>query len=215
MKQPSPLKIALVVLLSWVLAACGGGAGGGAGGFGETEEEPVVDPSTNLILTLTLVDVLGEPIDPPNLDADTPGTLKATVTNGEVEGVIVLFATDLGDLFPASGLTDINGVTTASLTAGSTPGAGQATATIQVDGQSFDSDSLTFSTLGNAGDTDITLTLTFTDATPGDEANIVTNSEPSTLDILVADAAGTPLPNRTMDVTTNPGSTGNGCLSGT
>jgi hypothetical protein len=165
--------------------------------------------SSSLNISLALIDTAGNPIDPPDIDADTPGILQATVTDtlGGVEDIIVFFEASPGDLFPLSGLklTDANGIATASLTAGSTPGAGDASATIQIDGQSFDADTLTFSTLGNAGDTIIAVTLNFNDATPGNNSNIITNSEPGTLSITVEDDSGTNLPNRTASITTTLG----------
>lgn len=165
--------------------------------------------SSSLGIALALIDSAGDSIDPPNIDADNPGILQATVTDtlGGVQNIIVRFTADTGDLFPTSGLklTNANGIATASLAAGSDPGAGIARAIIEIDGQQFDSDSLNFSTLGNAGDTAITVTLTFSDATPGNSSNIVTTSEPGTLNIQVEDSASADLPNRTAVITTTLG----------
>jgi len=162
--------------------------------------------SSDLSIELVLVDAAGTAINPPDIDADNPGILKATVTDGLVglENTIVQFSVTNGDLFPASDLTNADGVATASLAAGSVPGAGTATATFEVGGQTFESE-LNFSTLGNAGDTVIALSLAFSDATPGNDSNIVTTSEPGSLTIQVEDTGGSDLPNRTASITTTLG----------
>ncbi|MDK1023677.1 MAG: hypothetical protein QGD92_05530, partial [Gammaproteobacteria bacterium] len=183
-------------------------------------DEPITgEGSTSLTIALSILDESAVALDPPNLDADTPAILSAIVTDisgDPVKNVVVQFSAELGDLFPTSGLalTDLLGVATASLNAGSVPGAGAATATVIIAGQSFDSDSLTFSTLGNAGDTAIVLALTFDDATPGIQSNIITLSEPGTLNISVEDPGGISLPNRKVSITTNLGSLQSGTSSG-
>lgn len=148
-----------------------------------------------------------------SIDADNPGVLQATVTDATgaaVENTVVEFATNgIGDIFPIGGsaLTNASGIATVALNAGSTPGAGQATATLLIDGGRFNTDTLTFQTLGNAGDANIVVTLTFTDATPGNGTNIITVNDPATVGILVEDDAGNNLPNRTATITTSLGTT--------
>ncbi len=147
-----------------------------------------------------------------SIDADNPAVLFATVTQPDGSpsvGTVVQFELGggIGDLFPANGLalTDSSGLVSVALTAGSVPGASSATATIVISGNTFNSDSLTYSSLGNAGDAAITVTLTFNDATPGNGSNIITTSDPATISILVEDDEGTNLPNRTAIVTTTLG----------
>jgi protocatechuate 3,4-dioxygenase beta subunit/5-hydroxyisourate hydrolase-like protein (transthyretin family) len=168
--------------------------------------------SSNLNIVLALLNGSGTTFTG-SIDANNPGVLQATVTdaNGNaVESAVVEFVTDgVGDVFPVGGsaLTNAAGIATVALNAGSTPGAGQATATLIIDGGRFNSDSLTFNTLGNAGDATIVVTLTFTDATPGNGTNIITVNDPATVGILVEDENGNNLPNRTAAITTSLGTT--------
>ncbi|MFT7243002.1 MAG: hypothetical protein ACI82A_000344 [Candidatus Azotimanducaceae bacterium] len=146
-----------------------------------------------------------------SIDAESPGVLQAAVTDATgvaVANTVVEFTTDgVGDIFPIGGsaLTNTSGIATVALNAGSNPGAGQATATLIIDGGRFNTDSLTFQTLGNAGDAVIVTTLTFTDATPGNGTNIITVEDSATVGILVEDDAGNNLPNRAVTITTSLG----------
>ena len=152
-----------------------------------------------------------------SIDAISPGVLQATVTDATgapVANTVVEFTTvsvggapSVGDIFPVGGsaLTNASGVATVALNAGSSPGAGQATATLIIDGGRFNTDSLTFETLGNAGDAIIFTTLTFTDATPGNGTNIITVEDDATVGILVEDDQGLNLSNRTVTITTSLG----------
>ena len=168
--------------------------------------------SSNLNISLELLNGSGTTFTG-SIDADNPGVLQATVTDASgnaVESAVVEFVTDgVGDVFPVGGsaLTNSTGIASVALNAGSAPGAGQATATLIIDEGRFNSDSLTFNTLGNAGDATIVVTLTFTDATPGNGTNIITVNDPATVGILVEDENGNNLPNRTASITTSLGST--------
>ena len=166
--------------------------------------------TSNLNISLALLTGAGAPFTG-SVDADNPALLQATVTDATgnpLQDMVVEFVTNgPGDIFPIGGtaLTNASGLATVALNAGSTPGAGQATATLLIDGGRFNSDSLTFETLGNAGDAAITLSLTFTDATPGNGTNIITTADSATVGILVEDASGNNLPNRTATITTSLG----------
>tara|TARA_R110002072_G_scaffold104099_1_gene228406 strand:+ start:21338 stop:25594 length:4257 start_codon:yes stop_codon:yes gene_type:complete len=166
--------------------------------------------TSNLNISIALLNGAGTAFSG-SIDADSPGVLQATVTDATgapLANMVVEFVTDgVGDVFPIGGLalTNAAGIATVALNAGSTPGAGRATATLLIDGGRFNSSSLTFQTLGNAGDAQIVLTLTFTDATPGNGTNIITVEDNATVGILVEDAAGTNLPNRTVTITTSLG----------
>lgn len=178
--------------------------------------------TSNLNIAISLVDGTGAAFTG-SIDADNPGVLRATVTDATgaaVENAVVEFTTNgIGDIFPIGGsaLTNSAGLATVALNAGSVPGAGQATATLIIDGGRFNSDSLTFQSLGNAGDATIVVTLTFTDATPGNGTNIITVNDPATVGILVEDDAGNNLPNRTATITTSLGtaSVGGGTAAST
>ncbi len=178
-------------------------------------DEPFVGEGTSNLTIVIGLDTDGDISDEGEdaIDADNPGVLFATVTqaNGSPSvNTVVRFSLGgaVGDMFPANGsaLTDSAGVATVALTAGSVPGASSASAAIVIGSATFNSDSLTFSSLGNAGDEAITLTLTFIDATPGNGSNIITISDPAVVKILVEDGGGTNLPNRSAIVTTTLGS---------
>ncbi|MBL4680527.1 MAG: hypothetical protein JKY88_07370 [Pseudomonadales bacterium] len=166
--------------------------------------------SSNLSISLTLVDGAGAPLVGV-VNADNPGTLRAVVSDAlgnPLPNIVVEFiSSGIGDLFPISGLslTDALGVATVALNAGSVPGAGNATATLLIDGARFNSDTLTFETLGNAGDTVIVLTLTFIDQTPTNGTNIITSADSALVSIVVEDAGGLNLANRTAQITSTLG----------
>jgi protocatechuate 3,4-dioxygenase beta subunit len=163
--------------------------------------------TSNLNISIALLDGAGTAFVG-SIDANSPGVLQATVvdaTGTPLANTVIEFATDRADVFPISGLalTNAAGIATVALNAGSNPGAGTATATLIIDGGRFNSDSLTFQTLGNAGDANIVLSLTFTDATPGNGTNIITIEDNATVGILVEDGNGVNLPNRTVTITTS------------
>lgn len=166
--------------------------------------------TSNLNISIALLNGAGTAFTG-SIDADSPGVLQATVTDATgtpLANTVVEFATDgVGDIFPIGGLalTNAAGIATAALNAGSVPGAGQATATLIIDGGRFNSGNLTFQTLGNAGDAVIVLALTFTDATPGNGTNIITVEDSATVGVLVKDANGANLANRTVTITTSLG----------
>jgi len=173
--------------------------------------------TSNLNIVVALLNGAGTAFAGSIIDAGSPGVLQATVTDATgapVANTVVEFTTvsvggapPVGDIFPVGGsaLTNASGVATVALNAGSSPGAGQATATLIIDGGRFNTDSLTFETLGNAGDAIIFTTLTFTDATPGNGTNIITVEDDATVGILVEDDQGLNLSNRTVTITTSLG----------
>ncbi len=176
-------------------------------------DEPFTgEGSSNLSIVIGL-DTDGDLTDAGELsiDAATPGILFATVTQADsspAPNTVVRFSIgEVGDLFPANGtaLTNSNGLASVALTAGSEPGAATATAAVVIGTSTFNTSSLNFSTLGNAGDAVIVIGLIFNDATPGNGSNIITSSESATIGVTVEDDAGTNLPNRTAIVTTTLG----------
>lgn len=169
--------------------------------------------TSNLVVSLKLVDVANPTVEVDKLTEGVTGMLVATVTDLSEspvpqENIIVQFSADIGDLFPGNGraLTDPSGLATARLSAGSVPGAGRADVTILIDNQLFGSDSLTFETDGNAGDTPIAIDfLLFSDATPEDPStgnNIITTSQPAGVTIRITDgSSGLPLRTATISST--------------
>ncbi|MCL1075165.1 Ig-like domain-containing protein [Shewanella dokdonensis] len=85
-------------------------------------------------ITLKLTDTNGTVIN--SITSTTPGVLTATV-KGISKQVIVTFDSTIGDLPVKTAITDANGVASVSVYAGSTPGAGTATASIAT-GESAD-----------------------------------------------------------------------------
>ncbi|MFT7686245.1 MAG: hypothetical protein ACI9FB_001590 [Candidatus Azotimanducaceae bacterium] len=168
--------------------------------------------SSNLNISLSLIDGAGASLSG-IVDASNPGILSALVTDAlgaPVPSIVVEFVTTgFGDLFPISGLslTNSSGIATVALNAGNNPGAGSASATLLIDGAKFNTDSLTFETLGNAGDTEIILTLNFLDKTPTNGTNIITTADSATVGILIEDASGINLANRTAQITSTLGTT--------
>lgn len=78
-------------------------------------------------VTLKLTDAAGNSIN--SITSTTPGILSATVT-GLTKTVIVTFDSTIGDLPVKTAITDLNGKASVNLYAGSTPGAGTATASL-------------------------------------------------------------------------------------
>ncbi|QSX32416.1 Ig-like domain-containing protein [Shewanella avicenniae] len=78
-------------------------------------------------ISLSLTDSSGVATD--TINATSPGILTARVT-GISRAVIVTFTSSIGDLPIATAMTDSNGVASVNIYAGSTPGAGTATATL-------------------------------------------------------------------------------------
>ncbi len=115
----SRLAVSLVMLFAFT--ACGGGGGGGGGflGGGSADE-----------LTLTLFDPNGDRTS--TITPSSPGTLR--VKAGSQKDVVITASTTLGAIFPATALTDNNGVATFQLEAGNQRGAGTINASATVDG---------------------------------------------------------------------------------
>ncbi|WOH37842.1 Ig-like domain-containing protein [Thalassotalea fonticola] len=111
-----------------------------------------------------------------SIDANTPATLTATVTDAgnPVAGEVVNFSATLGLLSPASGtaLTDVNGLATITLNAGNVAGAGVASATLD----SGATDQVGFETAGDANLISGNIVSLSISNTHVDEANPVTIS---------------------------------------
>ncbi|WP_185242679.1 Ig-like domain-containing protein [Citrifermentans bremense] len=117
-------KLIPVVALSLLMMfSCGCSGGGNSGAAGPT----ITIGSSNVALSIE------------NTSLNIAGTTTATATFKKVDGtpaagVAVTFSTTLGTLTPGSGIrTDENGIATVTLTAGSTSGQGQLTASATVD----------------------------------------------------------------------------------
>lgn len=205
----------LLTLLLAVLTACSGGTGTGNLITGSPPEEEDTGTATGVFAITLGLDTNGDRTDAGEqlINDATPGILFATVTlDGALSvGTIVQFslAGGVGEIVPASGsaLTGSSGVAAISLTTGTSAGATSALARIIVDGSDVGSDSVTFSSLGDAGDagTILILTLTFNDATPGNQSNIITSSEPATVAVLLEDGSGQKLPSRSATIATTLG----------
>lgn len=127
------LKLIPVVALGLLMMLSGGCSGGGnSGAAGPT----ITIGSSNVALSIE------------NTSLNISGTTTAAATFRKVDGtpaagVAVTFLTTLGTLSPGSGIrTDENGVATVTLTAGSTSGQGQLTASASVDNRLITSTAL-------------------------------------------------------------------------
>lgn len=121
----------LLGLVSVVLG-CGGG-GGNSGTSGQT----IVVGSSNLSLSIAN----------PSLAQSGTTTATATFTKADgspASGVSATFATTLGTLTPSNGVvtTDVNGIATATLLAGTASGQGQLTTSATVEGKQVTSTAL-------------------------------------------------------------------------
>jgi len=176
-------------------------------------DEPFAgEGSSNLSIETTLI--TNNPLSTVELDAEYTGELQALVTQSDgtpVVDMIVQFELDgnVGNLYPPNGLalTNSEGIASVVLTAGSVSGAGTAKASIVIEGQVFNSDTVVYASLGNEeGETPATVKVSF-NGIPVDEdvARVVTAANPATISIEVTDSAGTLLPNRKIFISTTLG----------
>lgn len=182
--------------------------------FESLGDEPFVgEGSSNLVIAVILN--TNNPSSSVELDAEYTGELEALVSQSDgtpVANMIVQFELDgnVGTLYPENGLTLTNsdGIARAVVTAGSVSGAGTAKASIIIEGQTFNSDSVVYASLGNEeGGTPATISVSF-NSIPVDEdvARVVTAANPATILIQVTDSSGNLLQNRKIFVSTTLGS---------
>jgi hypothetical protein len=182
--------------------------------FETAGDEPFTgEGNSNLTIVIGL-DTNGSIIDggETEISRDFPGILFARVTqadgNPSVESIVKFeLIGGIGDLSPASGtaLTDATGIASAALTAGTVPGAGTAKVSVVIENETFNSDTLTFSSLGDGGDQVVIIKTTFHDTTPGTPGNVITIIDPATITVVVEDDRGNKLSNRSAIVTTSLG----------
>ncbi len=139
-------------------------------GFATLGDEVIIAPTKTVTLTTSSSTVSNS----------SPATLNATVIeNGSaVAGEVVSFTTTLGNLAPAIGtaITNVNGIATITLTAGTVEGAG----VVNVVTTTGESDSIGFATLGDEVIIAPTKTVTLTTS-----SSTVSNSSPATLNATV------------------------------
>ncbi|MCM2527619.1 hypothetical protein NDN17_03765 [Shewanella algae] len=174
----SAFKFCFTLLCSFLLFACGGGGSISDTGDGSTP------PTGTTTVTLNISD--------PNISAENPATLTATVSNsltGALAGQLVTFTLsneNLGTFNPAIGtaLTDADGKAVISLATSNIAGAGTVSAAIS----SGESASVGFTMKGDGGQAgggaQVTLTLTDVD---GNTTDSITSTSPG---ILVATVTG-------------------------
>ncbi|MEJ2531296.1 MAG: hypothetical protein P8Y92_05805, partial [Halioglobus sp.] len=114
-------RMAITLAFLFGIAACGGGGGGGGNDVGFLPDD---GSSTTYKIELAITDANGEPTS--SVTATKPATLTAKVTrkNNPVAGVVATATGDIGEITPATSLTDGNGEATFQITAGDTLGAG-------------------------------------------------------------------------------------------
>ena len=116
-------RMAITLAFLFGIAACGGGGGGGNNDVGFLP--PDGGSSTTYKIELAITDANGDPTS--SVTATKPATLTAKVTrkNNPVAGVVATATGDIGEINPATALTDSDGVATFQVTAGdNTLGAG-------------------------------------------------------------------------------------------
>jgi hypothetical protein len=182
--------------------------------FESLGDEPFVgEGSSNLLISVTLDS--NNPSSSVELDAEYTGELEALVSQSDgtpVANLIVQFELDsnVGTLYPQNGLTLTNsdGIARAAVTAGSVSGAGTAKASIIIEGQTFNSDSVVYASLGNEeGGAPATVNVSFNGiSVDEDVARVVTTANPGTILIQVTDSSGNLLQNRKIFVSTTLGS---------
>ncbi|MBA6412824.1 Ig-like domain-containing protein [Parahaliea sp. F7430] len=125
-------RLTALIATLFIVTACGGGGGGSDGGgfIGGGGDGSNAAP---YFLTLELLDATGEPTS--TVTTTKPATLSVRVTNKGPNGkaipdVVVSAATDLGNVAPATALSDANGFATFTLEAGATLGAGSVTVSV-------------------------------------------------------------------------------------
>lgn len=196
------LRYALFLLMAALLTACGGGGAGGAGGAGN----PFVVPTSGVTgagpapasAVAAKVAVLSSSPQMPSTGTSTV-TLTAitqTATNQTVSGRLVTFsvpATEtafLNAITPVGGLSDVNGIVTASLNLGANKANRLIPVTALVDGVSSTVNvAVVGTTVSIAGNTSVAL-------------NAVTN-----FTVTVKDSAGIAIPNVPVTVTSLAGNT--------
>ena len=197
-------KFSIGIFLTILLSACGGGGSGGDAGIlggSNTTGGSAQQPATTI--TLTVLDSNGEATS--QVSGNVPVTLRATLLDSSgnpVEGEIVTFASDVGQISPSSAtdLTDENGIAEVQLGAGQVATAGAVSATSDVSGETvasstnIQSDGLATSVdTGDGGiDAPPTITLTVVD-TNGNETNQVTGNTPVTASVLLETSTGDPI----------------------
>ena len=182
--------------------------------FESLGDEPFVgEGSSNLLISVTLD--TNNPSSSVELDAEYTGELEALVSQSDgtpVANLIVQFELDgnVGTLYPQNGLTLTNsdGIARAAVTAGSVSGAGTAKASIIIEGQTFNSDSVVYASLGNEeGGAPATVNVSFNSiSVDEDVARVVTTANPATVLIQVTDSSGNLLQNRKIFISTTLGS---------
>lgn len=181
-------RLAMLFAVLFALAACGGGGGGGTFFDGDSSSSSGSSGSsggsssggTTPTLALALFDPLGVATD--TVTSSAPGTLTVSIPGG-ASNVLVTAETDIGTILPESGkaLTNLRGVATFQIVAGTETGVGIVTATATTsDGEL--TGSLTIQVTAGS------LSLALVDP-EGNETNTVTSSAPGTLRATV-DGAG-------------------------
>jgi len=172
-------------------------------GFTDTVSYLIDIEEDALHLSLGLVDAAtGEEIQ--IVTSDTPAGLVATLTDEAdqpLAGKIIQFSASLGILQPEGGeaVTDSEGKASVFLLAGSEPGAGTASA-------SLEAVSDTVSYFMDVTEASLSLSLMLTDAATGEEASIVTSAAPGKVIATLTDEAGEPRAGETIQFSATLGS---------
>jgi hypothetical protein len=134
-------RLAVLLVVMFTLAACGGGGDGVEDGtiFYDKDNPNTPPTTTSYTVTLTLLDASGAPTTYlPQLAA---GTVQIVVTesdtNAPVSGTLVNATITSGSLDPTSGQTDENGLVSLSIAAGTVLGSVTISATTEINNDVF------------------------------------------------------------------------------
>lgn len=173
-------KVLCCVLMLSAISACGGG-----GGSSQDTTPVILNPGTG---TSSVA------VAKPSLQFSETTTVSATFKQADgnpVSGISVNFSTTLGTLTPVNGvvITDPNGVATVQLTAGTTSGQGQVTASATVENRQVTKSGLFSVSLPSLNLSPITLGLT-----------TLSYGGSTSVSVTVRDVNGNPYTTQSVDV---------------
>lgn len=205
-RKLSAIPYTFMMLFSLLLTACGGGGevtrdpGPGPG------PDPGPDPTVQLSVALQIVDANGQPAN--ELDADTPLTIIATVTNSSGAAVadeLVTFSFNLDGLAAfnndtGTALTGADGIARIGIIVGQNSGDGLVVASVE----NADPAQVGFKSSGTdtVGVLPISIAMAIVDAN-GQPSNELATGSPLTVIATVTNTDNVPIPNELVSFTFN------------
>jgi hypothetical protein len=196
-----------IIFITLFLTSCGGGGSltqTGDGDLGAPDPTPDPPPVPVYTIDIQLLNASGE-VDPTRvISQDEPGTLRATVKVDDVAipFELVTFTTEItGVLNPSLGTaqTDDSGMATVTLLPGNQEGAGRAQAVFTVPDGSLISDTIAFTSAGdapsNSGSSDVKINLALKNGA-GNAATQISAADPGVIETTITSFDGQPITNR-------------------